>query len=172
MRGVLCRELVGRDDDLDQARVILGQARSGAGALACVLGEAGVGKSRLAREAVALARVQGLHVLFGRAVRAETPVPFRPLAEALLSHFRHHGPPAAAELAPFRAVLGRLHIHVKVSQPGFRPLTTQIYFEGDPWLDFDAVGAVKATLVTALARHEGHGRPYATSSYDFVLSSA
>jgi DNA-binding CsgD family transcriptional regulator len=67
-----------------------------------------VGKSRLAREVSALARAEGFHVLFGRAVRAETPVPFRPLAGALLSHFRHHGPPTAEELGPYRPVLGRL----------------------------------------------------------------
>lgn len=100
--------MVGRDAHLDEARELLAQARDGAGSLLSVLGEAGVGKSRLAREIVSLSRADGFHVLFGRAVRAQTPVPFRPLAGAFLSHFRQHGPPAAPELAPYRALLGRL----------------------------------------------------------------
>ena len=108
VRTMLCEALVGREEDLETARASLDQAGQGAGSLLCVLGEAGVGKSRLAREVVSLARVRGFHVLFGRAVQAETPVPFRPFAEALLSHFRDDGPPEAVELGPFRPVLGRL----------------------------------------------------------------
>lgn len=65
------------------------------------------------------------------------------------------------------------HIHFKVSADGFRPLTTQVYFEGDPYLDSDVVGAVKGSLVTTLNRDErGDGDAIVTSSYDFVLPSA
>ena len=68
------------------------------------------------------------------------------------------------------AALGRSafrpgHIHFKISHEAAAPLTTQIYFEGDPWLDSDVVGAVKASLVTKLT----HGPSHATCSYDFVL---
>lgn len=71
------------------------------------------------------------------------------------------------------AALGRTayrpaHLHLKLSHESHRPLTTQIFFEGDPWLDRDAVvGATKASLVTRLVR--GEGASTATSSYDFVL---
>jgi catechol 1,2-dioxygenase len=71
------------------------------------------------------------------------------------------------------AALGRTayrpaHLHLKLSHESHRPLTTQIFFEGDPWLDRDAVvGATKASLVTRLVRSEGAST--ATSSYDFVL---
>lgn len=108
MRTILCEAVVGREEELDTARTSLVQAELGTGSLLSVLGEAGVGKSRLAREVVSLARGRGFCVLFGRAVQADTPVPFRPFAEALLSHFRDDGPPEAAELGPFRPVLGRL----------------------------------------------------------------
>jgi catechol 1,2-dioxygenase len=72
------------------------------------------------------------------------------------------------------------HIHFKVSCGGFRALTTQIYFEGDPWLDSDVVGAVKTSLVISLEKHEDEdepgtgvqGQPYFAGSYDFVLSPA
>ena len=73
-----------------------------------VSGEAGVGKSRLVGELVAAARDSGMQVLFGRAVQADVPVPFRPFSEALLSHFRNQGLPDLPELSPFRPALGRL----------------------------------------------------------------
>jgi catechol 1,2-dioxygenase len=65
------------------------------------------------------------------------------------------------------------HIHFKLSHEAAAPLTTQIYFDDDPFIDSDVVGAVKESLVTRLARHDGdEGRPYATCSYDFVLPAA
>jgi predicted ATPase len=73
-----------------------------------VSGEAGVGKSRLVTEMVATARESGMQVLFGRAVQADVPIPFRPFSEALLSHFRSQGLPDLPDLAPFRPALGRL----------------------------------------------------------------
>jgi hypothetical protein len=51
-------------------------------------GEAGVGKSRLAREVSQSARSCGLAVLTGRAVFRPVPVAFRPLTEAVLSGLR------------------------------------------------------------------------------------
>jgi catechol 1,2-dioxygenase len=62
------------------------------------------------------------------------------------------------------------HIHFKLSHEQAAPLTTQIYFEGDPWLGSDVVGAAKDSLVTKLARQDdGPSGSYATCSYDFVL---
>lgn len=59
------------------------------------------------------------------------------------------------------------HIHFKVSHPSARALTTQVYFEGDPWIDSDVVGAVKDSLVTPLLRG---GEAQTGCSYDFVLA--
>ena len=62
------------------------------------------------------------------------------------------------------------HIHFILSHDQARSLTTQIYFEGDPWIECDVVGAVKAPLITKLERHEdAEGRSTATCTYDFVL---
>lgn len=58
------------------------------------------------------------------------------------------------------------HIHFKVSHPACRSLTTQIYFEGDPYIDSDVVGAVKDSLVVGLERN---GEAETRCSYDFVL---
>jgi catechol 1,2-dioxygenase len=78
--------------------------------------------------------------------------------------------PKAGATGKLLAALGRSafrpgHIHFKISHEAAAPLTTQIYFEGDPWLDSDVVGAVKASLVTKLTQGPSH----ATCSYDFVL---
>lgn len=73
-----------------------------------------------------------------------------------------------------RSAFRPAHIHFKVSHEAARPLTTQIYFAGDPWLDADVVvGAVKASLVTPVV-HAGEGGAHApaTCSYDFVLAPA
>lgn len=88
-----------------------------------------------------------------------------------------YGIPDAGPTGRLLAALGRPtmrpgHMHFKISADGCRPLTTQVYFEGDPYLGCDVVlGAVKDSLVTTLDRHErADGSPYVTSSYDFVLT--
>ncbi len=66
------------------------------------------------------------------------------------------------------------HIHFKLSHPSARALTTQIYFDGDHWLDHDVVlGAVKSSLVARVERtsETGTAEP-ARCRYDFVLPSA
>lgn len=89
-------------------RVALHNASEGRGRTVLVSGEAGIGKSRLVRELAAEASSEDLPVLTGRAVEASTPMPFRPLAEALLGAFRASPPPETPELRPFRAALSRL----------------------------------------------------------------
>jgi DNA-binding CsgD family transcriptional regulator len=105
---VLCPELVGRDEErvLLRARVDgLGERRGG---VVVLVGEAGVGKSRLARDAVDAAVETGLPVLSGRAVPGSSPLPYRPLAEAFLAAFRSTAPPDDPALEGFRGHLARL----------------------------------------------------------------
>ncbi len=74
---------------------------------------------------------------------------------------------------PFRPA----HLHLKLSHEGFEPLTTQLYFKGDPVLDSDVASAVKASLIATLTKHDsaadleerGLNRPYFTLVYDFTL---
>jgi protocatechuate 3,4-dioxygenase beta subunit len=69
------------------------------------------------------------------------------------------------------------HFHVKCSADGFRPLTTMIYLQGDPWLHDDTISSVKPGLVTELAEHDrpeelrarGLDRPFYTGAFDLVL---
>src|SRR5205807_9997444 len=39
------------------------------------------------------------------------------------------------------------HIHLRATAEGHEPLTTMLFIAGDPWLDDDAIGAVKPELI-------------------------
>lgn len=78
------------------------------GSAVFLVGEAGVGKSRLAAEAVGQALDAGMRVLRGRSSTTGPAVPFRPLTEALMPLFRGGDPVDDAALGPYRPVLGRL----------------------------------------------------------------
>ena len=77
------RHFVGRDDELAVLGSAWELARAGARQVVLMHGEAGVGKSRLALEAVR--RLEPVHVLYGRS-SAEQIVPFEPFAEAIERH--------------------------------------------------------------------------------------
>ncbi|MGW0882412.1 AAA family ATPase [Streptomyces sp. NPDC002671] len=100
--------LVGRDPQLGLLDRALADARQGRGGVVFLVGEAGVGKSRLAAEAVGGALGAGMRVLRGRSSTTGPAVPFRPLTEALMSLFRSGEPLDDSALGPYRPVLGRL----------------------------------------------------------------
>jgi DNA-binding CsgD family transcriptional regulator len=108
MQQMLCRELVDRTDELQRLRDLLSWAKAGTGGAAFLLGEAGVGKSRLLYEACQVSRDAGGRVLCGRATATGTRVAYRPIAEALISGLRAQNLPPTAELEPFRPALGQL----------------------------------------------------------------
>ena len=58
------------------------------------------------------------------------------------------------------------HLHLLVQAPGYRRITTQLYFAGGNWLDSDVAGATKPELIIDPQRRED-GRLY--TNYDFVL---
>lgn len=59
------------------------------------------------------------------------------------------------------------HIHLKVSAPGFVLLTTQLYFEGDPFNDVDPF--LHPSLIMPLTDDGAGGK---LASFDFVLVPA
>jgi catechol 1,2-dioxygenase len=71
-------------------------------------------------------------------------------------------------------VLGRhswrpAHLHFRIVADGYRQLITQLYFEGDPYLDNDSCSGVKTELVVPVAKTEIDGEPWQLVQYDFVL---
>ena len=100
-----CPVLIGRGAETDALRTALDAAAGGSGGVTFLVGEAGIGKSRLAAELAAEARARGAVVLAGRAVPASSASPYRPLTEALLQALRSGSYPAADALASWQAAL-------------------------------------------------------------------
>ncbi|MFJ7164280.1 AAA family ATPase [Streptomyces globosus] len=102
------RYLVGRDPQLREIKEALADAGEGRGGVVFLVGEAGIGKSRLAAEAVGAAFGMGMRTLRGRSSTTGPTVPFRPLTEALMSLFRGGLPLDDLALGPYRPALGRI----------------------------------------------------------------
>ncbi len=101
--------LVGRDAELAQLRELWRTAVGGSGRCALIGGEAGAGKTRLARELAVYARLGGAVVLTGGCYEFEATTPYLPFVEALRRFVREA---SAAELqrtlGDQAAVLARL----------------------------------------------------------------
>jgi hydroxyquinol 1,2-dioxygenase len=77
---------------------------------------------------------------------------------------------------PFRPA----HIHFQLSADGFKMLTTELYLNGDPYLDSDAVFGVRSSLIVDLEKNEsasdaaalGTSAPFYRVNYDFVMEAA
>lgn len=104
---MLCPEVVGRERETAYLRDRVDGLSARRGGVVVLVGEAGTGKSRLARAALDAAPA-GLRVLTGRAVPGASPVPYRPLTEGFLAAFRDAPPPADATLTGFGTHLHRL----------------------------------------------------------------
>lgn len=73
-------------------------------------------------------------------------------------------------------ILGRhswrpAHVHFKIDADGYKPLTTQLCFAGDPYLDSDCATAVKDSLVIDLTKVDADGASY-RGEYVFRLAPA
>ncbi len=96
--------LVGRDQERELLARSADAARSGAGTAIAVIGEAGVGKSRLVTEMLVGSRAEGMLALRGRTGAAPGRIPFRPVAEALAGGLRER-PNLQLDLRGFRPAL-------------------------------------------------------------------
>src|SRR5687768_15585892 len=84
MRRVSSPQLVGRDDVLAALAAAWEQAAEGNPRLVLVAGDAGVGKTRLARELAGRAGSEGREVLWGECVPVQAgELPYAPIVAAL-----------------------------------------------------------------------------------------
>ena len=98
--------LVGREPEIAVADHLLASAREGSGGGVLLVGEAGIGKTRLTIEIADHARASGFTVLTGRS--APGGGTYRALTEAVLEHLRNGTSLDDPSLRPYRAALGRL----------------------------------------------------------------
>jgi DNA-binding CsgD family transcriptional regulator len=105
---LLCPVLVGRERHRSTLIERLDRAVAGAGGVVGLIGDAGVGKTRLCREVIDHAAARGARLLSGRGVPSSVPSPYRPLTEAFASAFRSGRPAASPELAGFEGHIRRL----------------------------------------------------------------
>ena len=80
--GELVAPLIGRGCALSQLVARYQQLRQGQAQGVLLVGEAGIGKTRLAKEFVSWARVQGADVLIGHAFEMRVHLPYQPLSQA------------------------------------------------------------------------------------------
>ena len=103
---VVSPQLVGRGAERAALRDALIAARRGHGSFWCLVGDPGLGKSRLAGELRSAAGSAGVLVAHGSAVEG-VRTPYRPLTEALLLACPD-GPPEVPALRMFRAALAQV----------------------------------------------------------------
>src|SRR6185295_12794027 len=91
------RTFVGREAERAEIRAALARAAAGQGGLVLLVGEPGIGKTRLADEASDDARALGFEVAWGRCWEGEAPPAYLPWTQVM----RAIAAPAAGEAAGF-----------------------------------------------------------------------
>src|SRR5688572_8054308 len=103
--------LLGRERELAELHAALRSAESGKGALALVVGEPGIGKTRLANDFASEAAERAAQVTWGRAWEAGGAPAYWPWVEALrpfVSLTGHLGDAERARVAPLALLLPEL----------------------------------------------------------------
>jgi hydroxyquinol 1,2-dioxygenase len=101
---------------------------------------------------------------FRTVVPSHYPIPTDGPVGALLNATKRH---------PYRPA----HIHFIVTAPGFRSLTTHIFVAGSPYIESDAVFAVRKSLIVELTPADdpaqmaeyGLTGPFGIANFDFIL---
>jgi len=86
-KPLLCRELIGREDELRELSEALQRAAGGQPQLVLQAGEAGVGKTKLCRAFMEISQASQARVLYGQAIPQDQALPFGPFLDAFRRHF-------------------------------------------------------------------------------------
>jgi DNA-binding CsgD family transcriptional regulator len=168
--------LIGRERELESLSDAVKAAGKGLGGCQVVVGEAGVGKTRLVRDVAAMAGTDGLRLLWGAASPSSSPMPWRPLVAVSNGAMRMF--PADAAGAPalpstvtrFAAVLAHLaptvadvaasqDVNCAVMAEGLLALLEAIgddppvvVFEDLHWADADSLAVIEYMAERAVER--------------------
>jgi hydroxyquinol 1,2-dioxygenase len=91
----------------------------------------------------------------------------------------HDGPVGLLLQALGRPPWRPAHLHITIDAPGYERLATQLFRQGDPYLDVDAVFGVRSSLVADWVHHkpgptpdgDASAVPFTTLDFDFVLNA-
>ncbi len=137
---------VGRGDHVERLRTQWAQCHAGQSRLMLLVGEAGVGKSRLAAEFADEVHAGGGTVLYGRADE-EALLPHQPFVEALRHLLTHADSALASALEPEREILSRLLPDLAGAAPG-GPAAVQGADDTMRYRLFEAVAALLCAATT------------------------
>src|SRR5262245_50295807 len=128
---VVSPTLIGRELQVSALRRVLSRVREGSGTVSLIVGEAGIGKTRLLRTMIEEARTAGFFVLHGACFEAERSIPYAPLLD-LVRLFASTSSPAvvAHVLAPAASELTAIFPELRSLLSDATPSST-----GDPESD-------------------------------------
>jgi DNA-binding SARP family transcriptional activator len=142
IQGVGDTPLVGREDELGRLQASLEAALAGRSLLVAVVGEAGIGKTRLLAELASLAAQRGSDILVGHAYESEQILPYGPWIDAFRSSRRLRDAAMLDKLDPgVRAEMLRL-------VPALGERSAAVRTSSEPSQVFSAVAQTIGELVT------------------------
>jgi len=171
---VVCPTVIGRDPQLAAVRQVLARASEGNGRVALIVGEAGVGKSRLLRAMTEEARTAGFFALHGASFEAERSIPYAPLLDLVRLFAASTSPALVAHvLAPAASDLVGIFPELRPFLPDAGPSPT-IDPESDRRRLFNGLTQVVTTLARTqpvfLAFEDAHWSDDATLDLIFHLA--
>ncbi|MBI4318484.1 MAG: AAA family ATPase [Chloroflexi bacterium] len=134
--------LIGRAAEMQDLSVRLTSAARGHGGVLFLTGESGIGKTRLAREALAVATARKFQVLQGRAYSVESCLAYAPILDAVGPFLRRLDIARQSRLVGGLPDLGRLFSGLRLAPP--EPLS-------DPALEKTRLFEAVACLIERLA---------------------
>jgi class 3 adenylate cyclase len=144
--------LVGRRCELSTIERVLDRAVAGHGGVVTVMGEPGIGKSRLVQEVAAIARRRGVEVFTAFCESHATDVPFRVVARLLRAAFGVEGVDAEAARA-------QVHAQVRGADPEDLALFDDLLGIADPEFFLPKIDAdARRRRLTALVNAASLGR--------------
>jgi class 3 adenylate cyclase/tetratricopeptide (TPR) repeat protein len=140
---------VGRAQELEGLKGVFEETLSGKGRLAMVVGEPGIGKTRLTEELGVYTAVRGAQVCWGHCYEGELGVPYLPFVEALRSYVRDKGDDELrAELSTGAPEVATILSDVRVRFPDL-PVSPALEGDAERMRLFEGVSAFLANAATA-----------------------